>query len=71
MRKEKKKILLRLAGIGTLHSILYLWLVPFVIFPMFGKNGFYFAVIVAVLISVAVLIPVLIRAGANKLRKKV
>ncbi len=34
---------------------LYLWFVPFVVYPRFGDNGFRMTVAVAVLISVALL----------------
>ena len=57
----KKKMILRVVGIGAFHSILYLWIVPFVLLPIFGENGFYFAVVVAVLISITVLIPILVK----------
>ena len=51
----KKRVVFRVVGIGALHSFLYLWLVPFVIYPKFGDNGFKFAVAVAVIVSIAVL----------------
>jgi len=51
----KKKIILRIIGIGIFHIILYLYIVPFVIYPKFGKNGFEFTIAVAVIISIAVL----------------
>jgi ABC-type sulfate transport system permease component len=35
--------------------VLYLYIVPFVIYPRFGDNGFKFAVLVAVIVSIAVL----------------
>ena len=50
----KKKIIVRIVGIGILHSVLYLYLVPFVIYPKFGNNGFQFTVIVAIMISIAI-----------------
>ncbi len=53
--KMKKRVVIRVVGIGSLHSFLYLWLVPFVIYPKFGDNGFKMTVAVAVLISIAVL----------------
>ena len=59
----KKQILIRFLMIGMLHTFLYLWLVPFVIYPKFGHDGFVFTVIVAVLISVSIL-------GTLFLRKK-
>lgn len=51
----KKKAVLRVLGIGIFHSILYLYIVPFIIYPKFGHSGFMFAVILAVIISIAVL----------------
>ncbi len=50
----KKRVVFRVVGIGALHSFLYLWLVPFVIYPKFGDNGFKMTIAVAVLISIAV-----------------
>ncbi|WP_080808840.1 hypothetical protein [Desulfamplus magnetovallimortis] len=44
-----------------MHSFLYLWLIPFVIYPRFGHNGILMSVIVAVLISVAVMASLLLR----------
>jgi len=52
----KKNVLIRVVLIGMLHSFLYLWLVPFVIYPRFGDNGFKMTVAVAVLISVGLLV---------------
>lgn len=51
----KKKLLYRILGIGFLHMFLYLYLVPFVIYPRFGDDGLMFAVVIAVLISVTIL----------------
>ncbi len=50
----KKKIILRILGIGVFHAFLYLYLVPFVIYPKFGDNGFQFTIIVAIVISIAI-----------------
>ncbi len=50
-----KKVGLRIVGIGIFHMILYGYLVPFVIYPRFGSNGLTFALIVALLVSIAVL----------------
>ncbi len=50
----KKKIIIRVIGIGALHAFLYLYLVPFVIYPKFGHNGFQFAVVIAIIISIAI-----------------
>ncbi|NOX32326.1 MAG: hypothetical protein GXP56_01115 [Deltaproteobacteria bacterium] len=51
----KKRLIVRIIGIGIFHMTLYLYIVPFVIYPKFGDNGFKFAVAVAVLVSIAVL----------------
>lgn len=51
----KKKIIPRVIGIGVFHMVLYLYVVPFVIYPKFGKNGFNFTVAVAIIISIAIL----------------
>ncbi|MCD4722258.1 MAG: hypothetical protein K8S13_20720 [Desulfobacula sp.] len=51
----KRKVLLRIIGIGIFHMVLYLYVVPFVIYPKFGKNGFEFTIAVAIIISIAVL----------------
>ena len=51
----KKKIQVRFIGIGIFHMILYLYIVPFVIYPKFGKAGLEFAIAVAIIISIAVL----------------
>ena len=50
----KKKLIVRVLGIGALHAFLYLYLVPFVIYPKFGNNGFQFTIIIAIIISVAI-----------------
>jgi len=51
----KKKLLIRFVMIGALHTFLYLWLVPFIIYPRFGHDGFMFTVAIAVVISVSLL----------------
>jgi len=50
----KKKLIVRILGIGIFHAFLYLYLVPFVIYPKFGNNGFQFTIIVAIVISIAI-----------------
>ncbi len=50
----KKKLILKIIGIGVFHAVLYLYFVPFVIYPKFGNNGFQFAVIIAIIISIAI-----------------
>jgi hypothetical protein len=49
-----KKVWTRIVGIGIFHMFLYVYLVPFVIYPRYGSNGFVFIVIMAVIISIAV-----------------
>ena len=44
----------RIAVIGIFHAVLYLYFVPFIIYPKFGSNGLVFAGIVTLIISVAV-----------------
>lgn len=50
----KTKIVIRIAVIGIFHAVLYLYIVPFIIYPKFGDNGMLFTGIVAVSVSVAV-----------------
>jgi hypothetical protein len=56
-----KKAVTRVVLIGALHGFLYLWLVPAVIYPRFGRNGFQLTVAVAVLVSVAVIGSLLVK----------
>lgn len=51
----KKKITLRIFLIGSLHMVLYLYIVPFMVYPKFGKNGITVVMGLAVLISAVVL----------------
>ena len=51
----KKRLILRIIGIGIFHILSEIVLFPFVIYPKFGDNGFKFAVAVAVIVSIAVL----------------
>ncbi len=50
----KKKLVLRIAGIGIFHAVLYGYVVPFVLYSKFGSNGVLFAGVVALSVSVAV-----------------
>ena len=50
----KKKMIIRIIGIGIFHAVLYLYIVPFLIYPKYGHNGLLFAIIVAIIISIAV-----------------
>jgi hypothetical protein len=54
MSTRQKKLIVRILGIGFFHAFLYLYLVPFVIYPKFGDNGFQFTIIVAIIISIAI-----------------
>lgn len=51
----KEKAIWRIIGIGIFHTVLYLYVVPFVVYPKFGKAGLHFTLIVAIIISAAVL----------------
>jgi len=66
----KKSVILRILGIGMFHAVLYLYVVPFMIYPKFGNNGIRFAVVVAIIVSIAVLGTILIEKKINKRRKK-
>lgn len=50
----RRKVLGRIVGIGIFHTVLYLYIVPFVIYPRFGRVGFQFILVVAVIVSIAV-----------------
>ncbi len=50
-----KKAWIRIIGIGIFHMFLYIYLVPFVIYPRYGSNGLTFTVVTAVIISIVVL----------------
>lgn len=50
----KKGFIARIVGIGLFHLILYGVIVPFVVYPAFGDDGFIFAAIIALLVSVGV-----------------
>ncbi|MBU0462023.1 MAG: hypothetical protein KKD21_06350 [Proteobacteria bacterium] len=65
----KKRLILRVIGIGMFHAVLYLYIVPFVIYPKFGNNGFKFTIVVAIIISIAVLGTILLETK-NKRREK-
>lgn len=55
----------RVLGIGLLHAGLYLYVVPFLIYPRFGEQGAGLAVALAVLVSLAVMGPL----GADTIKK--
>ncbi len=56
----KKKTIYKIAGIGCLHSFLYLYFIPFVILPAFGNNGLKITIAKAVAISFAIISTILI-----------
>lgn len=62
------KIAIRLVCIGLLHSFLYGYLVPFVIYPQLGQNGITFAVIVAILVSMGIMATLWL--GKNRKKNK-
>ena len=51
----KKETLVKFAGIGLFHAVLYLGLVPLVILPAFGTAGLWVAVAFALVVSAVVL----------------
>ena len=50
-----KKNWCRLVCIGMCHIILYMYLIPKVIFPKFGKQGIVSATVLAVVISIVII----------------
>ncbi|MGD9687167.1 MAG: hypothetical protein AB7U43_09370 [Desulfobacter sp.] len=64
------KIAIRIVGIGLLHSFLYGYLVPFVIYPQFGQRGISFAVIFAILISIGIIGTLWLGKGKNRTTNK-
>jgi hypothetical protein len=44
----------RLVCIGICHIVLYMYLVPMVIYPRFGKQGTWIATIFIVVLSIAI-----------------
>ena len=62
------RVVVRIVGIGLLHSFLYGYLVPFVIYPRFGQHGITFAVMIAVLISIGIMATLWL--GKNKKKNK-
>ncbi|MCP3925576.1 MAG: hypothetical protein GY714_23655 [Desulfobacterales bacterium] len=57
---NKKRVLLRVLLIGALHSTVYLWLIPFVILPVFGDDAVISVVVVTVIVSLLIFGTVLI-----------
>jgi hypothetical protein len=58
-----KRAWIRIAGIGMFHMVLYMVLVPFVIFPRYGVQGLEVTIVVSVIVSVVVM-------GSLGVRKK-
>ena len=64
----KKKTIYKIVSIGCLHTFLYLYLIPFVIFPAFGKNGLKLVVAMAIAVSIIILITIFIEKS-NRSKK--
>lgn len=47
-------------SIGCLHIFLYLYFIPFIIFPEYGENGLKITVAIAIAISITIIITILI-----------
>lgn len=62
-----KKPWVHIAGIGIFHMVLYVYLVPFVIYPKLGNLGLTLSIALAVVISLVVL-GTLVR-GRNRANK--
>lgn len=60
---------IRIVGIGIFHMFLYMYLVPFVIYPRYGSNGLAFTIVTAVVISIAVLGTLWIGNKKNRKRR--
>jgi hypothetical protein len=64
----KKKTIYKLICIGGLHTFLYLYLIPFVIFPVYGNSGLKVAVAIAIAISITIIMTILIEKS-NRSKK--
>ena len=51
----KNQVIIRVILIGIFHAVLYLYVVPFHVYPKFGQNGLKFSIILAIIISIATL----------------
>ena len=51
----KKQTAVKMIGIGTFHAVLYLYIVPFMISPKWGYKGVAFTIVLATIITLAVL----------------
>ncbi len=56
----------RVLLIGTLHTVCYLWLLPEVILPRFGRTGSRVTVTVLVVVSIVLLSGMIRRRRARK-----
>lgn len=56
----------RVLLIGTLHTVCYLWLLPEVILPRFGRTGSRVTVTVLVVVSIVLLSGLIRRRKAKK-----
>ena len=50
-----KRAWIRIVGIGIFHSVLYMVMVPTVIFPRFGVQGLELTIFVSIIVSVVVM----------------
>lgn len=64
--RKRKEMILRFAGIGTLHATLYLWLIPKVILPMYGDKGSKLVFAVAGVLSISVVGTLFLRKKTKK-----
>ena len=56
----------RVLFIGTLHTVCYLWLLPEVILPRFGRMGSRITITVLVVVSIVLLSGMIRRRRAKK-----
>lgn len=50
-----KRAWIRIAGIGIFHMILYMVMVPFIIYPRYGVQGLEVTIVASVIVSVVVM----------------
>ena len=50
-----KRAWIRIAGIGIFHTMLYMVLVPIVIYPRFGARGLEVTIVASIIVSVVVM----------------
>ncbi len=51
----KKQVIFRLCGVGFLHAVLYLFFVPFWVYPGYGTKGVMAVVVFSIILTVLVL----------------